>query len=383
MKKIILFLILLLPVVYTSAQDVELIRPKIESPVMNLNEANTFMNSQNFKNWGIKKLGLDSVMMNLSGDSVKVCICDTGKPSHPDLKDKILESKNFTNDQSDSDGNGHSTHVAGIIHEIAPDAELLFAKVLSDSGFGSNDGVAAGIQWCVNRDAKIINLSLSGSNPSSSIKSMIDFAVKEKVLIVAAAGNNGQSSDKNTMGYPARYEETLATGSINSNLDVSLFSSSGEEGDLVAPGEQILSTWTNGDYVVLSGTSMSAPYTSGVAALHYQKHKTNTGVELLFEVGSEDISPQGFDRYSFWGHISPTNIFMKRDTSKTDPPVETNPDDKFIFPEWLNIVIPALTLIILILTFFLSRRNSKRKNEKIEELNKEIESLKKSTNESS
>lgn len=341
---------MLLSVNLLFAQDVELIKPIIESPAMNLNQMKSFVNQQNFKNWGIQKLGLDSVMMSLTGDSVLVCICDTGKPLHPDLKDRIFKSENFTTDNSVDDKNGHSTHVAGIINEIAPDSKLLFAKVLSDSGFGSNHGVASGISWCVNQGAQIINLSLSGKNPSNQIKESIDFATSQKVLLVAAAGNSGQSETNNTMGYPARYTETLAIGSINENLKVSSFSSSGEEGDVVAPGEKVLSTWKDGNYVLLSGTSMSAPYVAGVAALHYEKHKTNTGVELLFEVGSKDILPVGFDNISFWGYITPPNIF--RDSTSNELPPDESEEPVSRWGRYDLIIFIAAVIVALALIFW-------------------------------
>lgn len=351
MKKIILLLLLFSTV--ASAQ-INLIEPIVESSEMNLNQAKSFLNSQAFNNWGIKKLHLDSVMSSLAGDSVKVCICDTGEPSHPFLNAQIKGSSNFTTDPAVSDGHGHSTHVAGIVSEIAPKSELYFAKVLSDKGQGSSASVSNGIDWCISKGSNIINMSLGSPVSSPQIKASIDNAVNKGILVVAAAGNSGQSQDRNTMGYPARYEEALAIGSIKENLAVSQFSSSGEEGDIVAPGEKILSTWKDNKFIVLSGTSMAAPYVAGVAALHYQKYKTNEGVERLFEIGSTDIIPNGFDRISFWGYITPTDIF--RDTlSNTDPPDE-NPDSKNPIGTW-PLILGVVVVIIFISYTILKKKD--------------------------
>lgn len=352
--------------------EVRLIQPIIESPKMNERQAAIYSDETVFKNWGIQKLKLDSVMNNYTGKNVNVCICDTGKPDHIRLKNNIVESKNFTNDPTDEDGNGHSTHVAGIIVEIAPNVNLYFAKVLSNSGMGSNDGVAAGIQWCVNRGANFINMSLGGSMPSSTIKEMIDFATKEGVVIISAAGNEGQSKTENKMGYPARYDETVAIGSINDQLDVSIFSSSGDEGDIVAPGEKILSTYKNNTYRVLSGTSMATPFVTGVAALYYEKHQSNLAIERMLELGSTDMIPEGFDRYSFWGHVEPMELFEFKTPPVDDPPVSEEPKKTI----WLNYLVPIATLVIIIATFFLSRKNIKDSNEKINKLEKENQLLK-------
>jgi len=356
-KFIILLSIFLLGSILSSGQEgeVNLIEPIIESPQMNERQAAIYSASQVFKNWGIQKLQLDSVMKQYTGKGVKVCVCDTGQPDHVKLKDKIKASKNFTSDASVFDGNGHSTHVSGIIAEIAPDAEILIAKVLTDEGSGTNSGVANGLTWCVDQGANFINLSLGGSNPSTSIKTSIDYAISKGVSIIAAAGNSGQSKEDN-IGYPAKYDEVIAIGSINDKLDVSSFSSSGEEGDLVTPGEKILSTYKGNTYRVLSGTSMATPYASAVAALYYEKHQSNTALERVLELGSTDMLPEGFDRYSFWGHVEPIELFEFKTPPETNPPVEEEPKESKVE---LFLFIGIGVLVVLGLVFFYRRQYSK------------------------
>lgn len=355
MKNIFLILSLfLIPMILSAQDDVRLIEPIVESPAMSPVKAKAFSASVTFRNWGIQKLGLDTIMTGFTGEGQKVCICDTGKPDHYALIRQTRESKNFTSDASVDDGNGHSTHIAGIIAEIAPNAELYFAKVLSDAGSGSNAGVAQGIEWCIEQQADIINMSLGGSAPSTIIKRAIDLAIADSIVIIAAAGNSGQSETENRMGYPARYDETLAIGSINDRLRVSSFSSSGDEGDLVAPGERILSTWKDGNYIVLSGTSMATPFIAGTAALYLEKYNSIAGIESVFESRSTDMIPEGFDRFSFWGHVNPSTLFSidsivsPPDTIIVDPDPDPEPPVVEV-PSWIAdnwVAILAITLFV-------------------------------------
>ena len=351
----ILFLLLF---TFQLPAQIKLIEPIRESEPMTIHKARSLIGVQSFRNWGIEKLELQNIMNTQKGAGIRICICDTGRPNHNDLNGNISESKNFTSDADDFDEYGHSTHVAGIVHEIAPEARLYFAKVLDHNGSGTSPGVAAGIDWCIFRKANIINLSLGSPSPSAVIKKAIQDAAMFDIVVVAAAGNDGQSETENKMGYPARYNETIAIGSINDLLNTSYFSSSGDEGDVMAPGEKILSTWLNGNYIVLSGTSMATPFVSGVAALYLEKYGTIAGLEKVFETSATDMNPAGFDRYSFWGFVTPQRIFEK-DTVET-PPQDTiieepipNPGDPLPFPSgWQWVFVGGAVIGIFILVYF-------------------------------
>lgn len=369
----LLLTIFLMSAIWSNAQteappnddgDVHLIQPIFESPAMSQTQAKNFTWLQTYRNWGIKSLGLDTIKAKFNGQGIKVCICDTGEPTHPMLKSKIAASANFTSDASAIDGNGHSTHVGGIINEIVPEAELYFAKVLADNGSGSNSGVANGVRWCKEKGAHIVNMSLGGSAPSSTLKRAIEEAVKDSIIVIAAAGNNGQSETENRMGYPARYDETIAVGSINRDLLVSWFSSSGDEGDIVAPGEKILSTWLNEEFIVLSGTSMATPYIAGMTALLLEAKNDRSEIEVKLERSAFDIAPTGYDRNSFHG-IATTKVYqMEKDTIVDDEPPVEEPDDpvvevpnEWIQSNWQYLLISAV--IIGIVAFILSRQKRK------------------------
>lgn len=314
MKKINLFILLLTSSFLFSQKvdTVSLIMPIVEGPSISSRSLNAYKVFNQYKNWGINKLGLDTVMNEYTGKGTTICICDTGEPEHKDLQKAIGVSANFTNDKSVKDkGSGHSTHVAGIVHEIAPDARLIFAKVLNDSGTGSSIGVSAGIEWCREKGADIINLSLGSPGESSLIKEAIFKAILDSMIVVAAAGNAGHKEGEDRMGYPAKWPEVVAVGSIDEKITPSVFTSSGTNGDVVAPGGRILSTYLNNQYQILSGTSMAAPFVSGISALWIEKTGRRNGFEPLIEMGAFDMVPRGFDWVTFHGHTTPRMFFEK------------------------------------------------------------------------
>ncbi len=324
------------------SQDFELIEPVVESPVISSKQVQAFAEINNFRNWGIKKLELDKIMSGKSGKGIKVCICDTGMSTHKDLDGSIKGAESFVVGVNDVvDYNGHSTHVSGIIKEVAPSVEFYFAKVLDKDGSGSMKGVTNGLKWCIEKDVDIINLSLGSASPSVGIKEVIDEAEEKGIFVIAAAGNEGQSETENTMGYPARYENVIAVGSIDKELNVSLFSSSGEEGDVVAPGQLILSNWLNDDYIILSGTSMATPYVAAMTALRLEGGDSLLR-EGIYEKSAKDMREEGFDRISFWGYVN-NDFFVVSDTTVISPPIDGEPS---IGINWSNELI-IFSLIIL------------------------------------
>src|SRR6185312_15429786 len=114
-----------------------------------------------------------------------------------------------------------------------------------------------------------LSMSFGSPDESPDISAAIDRAVAQRRFVVCAAGNAGLPDSVN---FPARLDATVAVGSVDQNGQVSRFSSRGAEVDICAPGENILSTYLGGGYAKLSGTSMAAPFVSGVVALLLAKH---------------------------------------------------------------------------------------------------------------
>ena len=230
-----------------------------------------------------KQWGLTKIQANLGWDishgspEVKIAIIDTGiNNSHPDLAGKIYSSVNCIDPSCPalvtSDPDSHGTHVAGIaaastnnnigVAGTSFNSSLMSVKALNDSGSGYYSWIANGIIWAADNDADVINLSLGGGFPSITLESAINYAWNQGVVIVAAAGNNGSSSRV----YPGSYANSIAVASTGQNDLKTSFSNYGSWVDVAAPGSSIYSTYHSG-YEYLSGTSMSTPFVSGLAAL--------------------------------------------------------------------------------------------------------------------
>ena len=165
---------------------------------------------------------------------------DTGVNSHPNLPNPKAK-RNFTGDRNDDDQNGHGTHCSGSVLGrdgvgCAPEADLIYAKVLSNQGSGSTQGINAGRVWASENGADIISESLGGGGSNRDDVDSINRAYENGTqLVVCAAGNSGYRGS-NTIGYPGRYLETYCVGSYRKDGEISNFSSGGREIDVATPG---------------------------------------------------------------------------------------------------------------------------------------------------
>lgn len=226
-----------------------------------------------------------------TGKGLTVAVLDTGCDiSHPDLTDQVIGTRNFTDDDEGSpelvnDYNGHGTHVAGTIAAndknggisgVAPEAGLLIVKVLSgESGSGAYEWIINGINYAVDQKVDIISMSLGGPEDVPELHEAITRAVQNGVLVVCAAGNEGDGDTATEeFSYPAAYNEVIAVGSVSLARDSSEFSNVNKEIDLVAPGEKIISTLPGDKYGELTGTSMAAPHASGSLAIIKQMEES-------------------------------------------------------------------------------------------------------------
>lgn len=220
-----------------------------------------------------------------------LAILDTGcQRDHPDLRDRIIDGKNFTPDYNSDeanfeDNNGHGTHVAGTtaasfrqeaagIAGVAPEAMLLILKVLNGEGSGDYAGIISAINYAIDwqgpngERTSVISMSLGGSEDVSELHAAVKRAVDSGIPVVCAAGNEGDDSPAtDEYAYPGAYAEVIQVGAVDFNRKIAPFSNTNDRIDLVAPGVRIYSTYLGGKYATLSGTSMATPHVTGALAL--------------------------------------------------------------------------------------------------------------------
>lgn len=190
---------------------------------------------------------------------MKIAIIDSGCFNHIHLRENLILGKNFTtegNSQNVDDNFGHGTHVAGIIHSIIPEAQLLIVKVLDRYGKGNIEDVTEGIYYAIEKNVDIINISISFEDEDKEMEEAIQFAKDKNIPVICAAGNN------NVIDYPAQYG--ISVGSIDNKGNISDFSTS--KATLYAMGEDVESTYLNDSYEILSGTSMATAKVTGYIA---------------------------------------------------------------------------------------------------------------------
>ena len=159
---------------------------------------------------------------------------------------------------------GHGTMVSGIVHLVAPTAYIMPLKAFKADGTGYLSDILRAIYFAVQNGARVINMSFSFSTYSHEAANAIKFATRHQVICVASAGNDG----KEEIVYPAALADVMGVASTTNNDTLSTFSNYGE--DLVwvaAPGEGIITTYPFGTFGAGWGTSFSAPFVSGAAAL--------------------------------------------------------------------------------------------------------------------
>ena len=260
-----------------------------------------------------------------SSSGTVIAIVDSGIAlAHEDLKNKVLSGYDFVNDDTNpQDDNGHGTFVASLaaaetnndigIAGVAWNAMLLPVKVLDSHGVGNYLTIAAGIKYAADQGAKVINLSLGGTNDSYILKDACQYAFDKGCTLVAAAGDSGSG----TVQFPAAYDELcLAVGASDANDLLATFSNHGLQIDVVAPGVWVFGASFNpakptelSSYTWGNGTSLAAAHVSGAAALliAYKPLLTNEQVMAIIKYTADDVNGDahpGVDEEMGYGRIN-------------------------------------------------------------------------------
>jgi len=273
--------------------------------------------------WGLTAIGAQQVWGISTGVGVLIAVLDSGTGPHPDLDANLNPGTTISNlieaaGADDVDADGHGTHVSGIIAAVAnnsigvtgvaPGARLLAIRVLDSRGSGDSRDVARGVRIAVDAGAKVINLSLGGLTESTALTKAIQYAVDHDVLVIAAAGNGGETA---ALTWPASGDNTIAVTAVDRNNNVASFAQRGEYIDISAPGVSIISTKISGyacptstsagavtsGYGCHSGSSMAAAFVSGAAALLFaaQPGVTAAQVRTILMTTATDIGALGRD----------------------------------------------------------------------------------------
>ncbi|WQF87641.1 Putative peptidase S8 propeptide/proteinase inhibitor I9 [Colletotrichum destructivum] len=210
-----------------------------------------------------------------AGDGTCAYIVDTGiDVEHPDFEGRASFLANFADD-SDTDGQGHGTHVAGTVgsatYGVAKKTKLFAVKVLDDNGEGTNSGVIAGMDFVVSdvRGGRegcsrgvVVNMSLGGPT-SAAVNEAAAAIVQAGHFLAVAAGN--EAADASTSS-PASEASACTVGATAEDDSLAEYSNFGAVVDILAPGSEIESTWPGGSTDTISGTSMASPHVAGLAA---------------------------------------------------------------------------------------------------------------------
>ncbi|MUH71573.1 S8 family serine peptidase [Psychrosphaera haliotis] len=200
--------------------------------------------------WGVPNIQADQVSDSNAGN-MTVCIIDSGYQSNnPDL---AANNATGTNDPGTGNwyqaGGSHGTHVAGTIAAVNnnegvvgvmpnTNVNLHIVKVFNEAGWGYSSDLVTAVNTCVNNGAKVVNMSLGGPSQSTSERNGLEAATAQGVLLIAASGNDGDSS----LSYPASYDTVMAVGAVDESGRHAEFSQFTPQVEIAGPGEAILST---------------------------------------------------------------------------------------------------------------------------------------------
>jgi thermitase len=262
---------------------------------------------------------------------VKIGIVDTGVlAAHEDLAGKVVDCAGVRSFGIDllglitlplladssivagrcADDNGHGTHVAGTaaakanngrgVAGVAFNSPLAICKALDRTGSGPVSGIANCIGYLVSTGAKVISMSIGTTADSVTLRNAVA-AASGSALLVAAAGNSGQS----TMEYPSGYPEVVSVAATDRRDGHAAFSTANAKVEVAAPGVDVLSTFNDGGYRPLSGTSMSTPLVAGVAAIIAARVPGGPAAwRARLDAAVDDLGPAGRDPQFGLGRVN-------------------------------------------------------------------------------
>ncbi|WP_330173324.1 type VII secretion-associated serine protease mycosin [Streptomyces sp. NBC_01498] len=303
------------------------------------------------KPWALQRVLLDELWKQSTGKNVRVAVIDTGVDvKHPQLAEAVDVGSGrnlIPPNAADDNGNkldrgaengttdivGHGTKVAGIIAArtgegtgfvgLAPGARIIPIQQNDAFGNGTAETLAVAIDHAIEQDADVINISQDTTDalkPTPKLEQAVDRALAAEIVVVASAGNDGLDGEvKET--YPASYDGVLAVAASDRNNERASFSQSGEFVGIAAPGVDMVTTVPGGGHCADNGTSFSAPYVAGIAALIKSKHPTWTQRQIVAQIQqTAERAIPGRDRLVGWGVVDPVRA-LTEDEKPVEQPV--------------------------------------------------------------
>ncbi|MFD6114352.1 type VII secretion-associated serine protease mycosin [Streptomyces yangpuensis] len=299
--------------------------------------------------WALQRLLLDELWAQTkgkdkSGASVRVAVIDTGVDrANPQLSGAIDvgAGKDFV-DPKGGDGTtdtiGHGTKVAGLIAArpqqgtgfvgLAPDATIIPIRQNDGQGKGNALSLSQAIDHAVAKGAQVINISQDTDvqlSADSELGKSVQKAVAANIVVVASAGNDGMSGQKRKT-YPAAFPGVLAVGASDRNNERAVFSQPGDFIGVAAPGVDMVSTVPGFGQCIDNGTSFSAPYVAGVAALLRAEHGDWSAQQIVWQIqNTAERAVNGRDDYVGWGVVDPVRALSQDQQAPKAPVPDPGP----------------------------------------------------------
>ncbi|GIW21625.1 MAG: thermitase [Candidatus Sericytochromatia bacterium] len=311
--------------------------------------------------WNIKNINVNKAWNITKGSpNIIVAIIDSGvDPNHPDLKDNLLPLIDVWSESGESDiytsgslkvnyggrdGNGHGTHIAGIVAAhinnssgISGIANVKILPIKSTNHMGETSAsiITKSILKAIEKKANVINISIGGEKQegTQALLDAVNLALSKNIVFVSATGNESNRDAKliKDITVPAAYPGVIAVGASTKSNRVANYSNGGKEIDVLAPGGEsnskdlkIYSTWptyityegyrsgVRGPYAALSGTSMASPHVAGIAALLLSNEPNLTPQQVRLRILStaKDVEAIGYDTASGYGIVDAYKMLL-------------------------------------------------------------------------